>query len=255
MYGLLVNINAYIAYLKDECHLHTSIHFSEKRLGHVSERYLPLLLKYNAHENPHCMKVKSITGNHQKCVLAQKSILESQKTEPFCRMCHAGVCEFIGPIREHGRVVGFVAVSGYTEENEIPKGMCEVLIPPLCSMLEQFLERCVEEDGSEYNLMLQYLNEYHTNVTLDDLSRHFGRSKSYISHMFKKAGGVSIREYCNHLKLEDAKRILLSTDRSVTEVALEVGFQDVSYFVHLFKEKYGKSPLQYRKQRKLKKDM
>ena len=117
-------------------------------------------------------------------------------------------------------------------------------------MLEQFLERCVEEDNCEYNLMLQYLNEYHAMVSLENLSRHFGRSKSYISHMFKKTGGMSVREYCNHLKLEDAKRILLSSDRSVTEISLEVGFQDVSYFVNLFKKRYGNTPLQYRKQYK-----
>ena len=95
--------------------------------------------------------------------------------------------------------------------------------------------------------MLQYLNEYHTNVSLEDLSKHFGRSKSYISHMFKKSAGVSIREYCNHLKLEDIKRILLTTDKPVAEVTYDVGFHDVSYFVHLFKEKYGESPLQFRK--------
>lgn len=106
----------------------------------------------------------------------------------------------------------------------------------------------MEEDSCEYNLMLQYLNEYHTMVSLEDLSRHFGRSKSYISHMFKKTGGMSVREYCNHLKLEDAKRILISSDRSVTEIGLEVGFQDVSYFVNLFKKRYGNTPLQYRKQ-------
>ena len=247
MYKILKNINAYITYLNQQCDLHTSIHFGEKRLGKIPEQYLAILLEYNSHVNPYCMKVKSVTGNHQKCVLAQKSVLESQRTESFCRVCHAGVYEFIGPICENGRVVGFVAVSGYKKESHIPVELCEVLVPPLCSMVELFLIRCVEADSSEYNLMLQYLNEYHTNVTLEDLSKHFGRSKSYISHMFKKSAGVSIREYCNHLKLEDAKRILLSTDKPITEVTYDVGFHDVSYFVHLFKEKYGESPLQYRK--------
>ncbi len=247
MERLLQNINAYINYLNKQCKLNTSIHFSGGRLEHIPSQYLPILLKYNSHANPYCMNVKSTTEMKSKCMLSQKNILTSQRQAGFCRKCHAGVCEFIGPIFENGNMVGFVAVSGYKEEKEIPVELCEVLVPPLCSMVEQFFVKCVENGGSEYNLMLQYLNEYHTNTTLEEVSKYLGRSKSSISHMFKKSSGMSVREYCNHLKLEDARRILLNTDKSVTEITYDVGFRDVSYFVHLFKNKYGVSPLRYRK--------
>ncbi|MBR3761821.1 MAG: helix-turn-helix transcriptional regulator [Lachnospiraceae bacterium] len=247
MKKLLNHINAYLKYLNDDCGLYVSIHFGEKRLTCISERYLPLLLKYNYHRNPYCIRAKRGEGNLDKCIYSQKRILESQKQEPFCRICHAGVCEYIYPISERGHVAGFAAVSGYTSEKEIPVEMCDTLIPPLAIMVEQFLELCQEEGESEYNLILQYLNEYHTNITLADLCEYLGRSKSYISHMFKKANGGSIREYCNNLKLEDARRLLGLAEMSVTQIAYEVGFHDVSYFINLFKKKYGISPLQYRK--------
>ena len=247
MERLLQNINSYIHYLNHNCKLNTSIHFSEGRLSHIPSQYLPILLKYNSHTNPYCMNVKSTTQMQTKCILSQKNILTSQRQTCFCRKCHAGVCEFIGPIYENGTMVGFVAVSGYKEERDIPVETCETLVPPLCSMVEQFFAKCVENGGSEYNLMLQYLNEYHVNATLEEVSEYLGKSKSSISHMFKKSSGMSVREYCNHLKLEDAKRSLLSTDKSVTEITYDVGFRDVSYFIHLFKNKYGVSPLRYRK--------
>lgn len=243
----LEHINAYLSYLNKECGLFTSIHFGEKRLAVIPDRYLPTLLKYNYHTNPHCIRIKGISGNQSKCMHSQKMILESQCHENFCRVCHAGICEYIYPICEKGRVEGFVAVSGYLAMSEIPKERLDVLIPPLAAMLEQFLERCQIEEESEYNMILQYLNEYHTSTTLSDLCEYFGRSKSYISHMFKKANGESIREYCNNLKLEDARRLLAQKEMSVTQIAFEAGFHDVSYFINLFKKKYGVSPLQYRK--------
>jgi hypothetical protein len=54
---------------------------------------------------------------------------------------------------------------------------------------------------------------------------------------------MTIRAYCNALKLEDSKTLLLTTDYSITDIALDLGFSDTSYFISLFKKKYGISPL------------
>ena len=129
----------------------------------------------------------------------------------------------------------------------MPLEMLRAVIPPLGLMLEQLFACPSEAPENEYNLILQFLSEYHSNITLEDLCTHFDRSKSHISHMFKNASGMSIREYCNQLKLKDAEKLLKETDFSVTEIAFEVGFNDTSYFIHLFSEKYGITPLQYRK--------
>ena len=58
---------------------------------------------------------------------------------------------------------------------------------------------------------------------------------------------MNLRNYCNNLKLEDAKNLLSKTDIPITEIAFDVGFNDVSYFIQLFKNKFSTTPLKYRK--------
>lgn len=267
MNNLIEKIVSYINYLNEDCGLIVSVHFGDDVFNHMNESLASMILPYNCHTNAYCVMVKN--ANHNKCLINQKNILaKCQSKKSFCNTCHAEVNEYIYPICIDDDAVGFIAVSGYRRENptecnilnydlwksvlgrEIPLKMCDSVIPPLCVMLECALQMYLMENGDEYNQILQFLYEYHTNITLSDLTKHFNRSKSHISHMFKKENGMTIRAYCNKLKLEDAKKLLLKTDIPVTEIALNVGFNDTSYFIHLFKNKFGISPLKYRKTNK-----
>ncbi len=262
MKQLTPSIINYMEYLKKDCMLSLSVHFDSNTLCCFPQEVLEKFAPYNSHTNPYCLAVKRTS--HHKCVLSQQEILQ-KRLGSFLRVCHAGVYEYIHTFSS-GSKSGFIAVSGYRQETfssgmmnnnslwkkslssqPLPKEMLAAVIPPLALMLTRLLEICNDTPQSEYNLILQFLNEYHTNITLDDLCRHFGRSKSHISHTFKKSSGMSIRAYCNLLKLADAKKLLSETNRSVTDIALDTGFNDTSYFVHLFSEKYGITPLQYRK--------
>lgn len=265
MNKLVTNIISYLEYLNGDCKLNVSVHFDREIFDRIPGDVVSMLLPYNNHVNAYCVMAKSI--NHYKCLDNQKNLLtKCQEGETFCYVCHAGVYEYIYPVCKGDSAVGFVAVSGYRQSDpgeynilnhdlwenalgeEIPLRLCGSLIPPLCIMLEKMLLTCLKENGNEYNLILQYLNEYHTNITLSHLAKHFNRSKSYISHLFKKENGMTIRAYCNKLKLEDARKLLLKTDIPVTEIALDAGFNDTSYFIYLFKKRFGISPLQYKKQ-------
>ena len=267
MNNLIENIVSYINYLNKDCGLMVSVHFKDDIFNHMHDSLASMILPYNCHTNAYCVMVKN--SNYNKCLLNQKKILTKCKSEnAFCHICHAEVNEYIYPICQNTAVVGFIAVSGYRRNNptecnilnynlwnrnlgaEIPLKICNSVIPPLCFMLECALQTYLMENGDEYNQILQFLHEYHTNITLYDLTKHFNRSKSHISHMFKKENGISLRAYCNKLKLEDSKKLLLETDIPITEIALNVGFNDTSYFIHLFKNKFGISPLKYRKTNK-----
>lgn len=259
---LIENIVSYIEYLKNDCKLEISIHFNRSVFSAMPQEILQKILPYNSHTNLYCTFVKR--KSRYRCLDNQKVIFEKCKSGvPFYNTCYAGCYEYIYPVFEKRQAVGFVALSGYRQQafggvydttlwetelagEEIPQNLCAALVPPLVIMLERLLQTEYGNQENEYNLILQFLNEYYCDITLSDLSRHFNRSISHISHLFKKESGVTIRTYCNNLKLDNAANLLLKTDKSVTEIAYDTGFNDASYFIYLFKEKFGKSPLKYR---------
>lgn len=96
--------------------------------------------------------------------------------------------------------------------------------------------------------MLIYIQQHYTErITLHDLANHFHLSEKYISRYFKEHFYLTFSDYVNHLRLTHAKKLLETTELSITEVALRSGFLNVSYFIRTFKTCYGKPPLKYRK--------
>lgn len=263
MEKLVLNILSYLDYLNKKCNLNVSIHFDIKVVQALPQKAIKALLKYNSHTNPYCISIKRKHRN--RCLFHQKDIIKTCPNENFCTVCHAGVKERIYPIFVGETAIGFATVCGYREkdctdyltdhqlwesalrEEDIPTDLCDAIIPPLVIMLTQLYTQYASEPTDEYGMIIEFLNEYHSNITLSDLCAHFLKSKSYISHLFKKKSGMTLRSYCNKLKIEDAKKLLKNTNMPITKIAFDVGFNDVSYFVSLFKKESGESPLQYRK--------
>lgn len=255
-------IAEYLEYLENNNGISISIHFDANSKYTLPDNAGSQLLNYNSHKNPYCMIVKK--DLHDMCLHTQTQLFSNCSGTGFCHTCHAGVLQYIYPLTYQGVSIGFAAISGFRPS--IPRNVVNMkiwkqflteVVPPaalynkVLSPLEIMIEKLFSEEASEkcdeYTALLHYLNEYHTDVHLDDLCKHFGRSRSHISHLFKKRNGLSITEFCNVLRLEDARRLLIMSDRSVTEVAYDAGFRDPSYFIRCFKDKYGISPHQYRK--------
>lgn len=91
--------------------------------------------------------------------------------------------------------------------------------------------------------LLTYINENYTKeITLEDLSKQCDISESSCLRLFNEFTKKTPIQYIKQLRIEKANELLKSTDLSITEIALSVGFNDVSYFIKSYKEIFGKTP-------------
>jgi YesN/AraC family two-component response regulator len=102
-------------------------------------------------------------------------------------------------------------------------------------------------DNFTINKMLQYI---HVNIenylSLDKLSRDLNISAGYASNCFKKYMGISVMRYVQKTKIDRAKNLLLSTNKSILYIGILLGFYDQSHFSRTFKSIVGISPTVYR---------
>ena len=87
---------------------------------------------------------------------------------------------------------------------------------------------------------------YSEKITLDQLSSLFFLTPSYISSMFKSKTGIALVDYITEIRIREAKKLLLNSEHRVRDIALEVGYEDYTYFCKVFRKLVGKTPLEFR---------
>lgn len=88
---------------------------------------------------------------------------------------------------------------------------------------------------------------FKTIITNQTLSEEFHFHENYLIRCMKQAFNCTPLEFLNQYRLEKAANLLIKTNQSIAEVALNVGFQNNAYFSSCFKKEFGHSPLKYRK--------
>ncbi|MBQ3049678.1 MAG: AraC family transcriptional regulator [Oscillospiraceae bacterium] len=87
---------------------------------------------------------------------------------------------------------------------------------------------------------------YSHNITVENIARYAGISRSHLFRIFKQFTGVSVQHYLLEYRLKIASRLLQSTSLSINEISLSCGFTDPNYFSRSFKKFYSVPPHQYR---------
>ena len=82
-------------------------------------------------------------------------------------------------------------------------------------------------------------------LSLSTLAEHFCKNASVLSNIFSKEIGQSLTKFIQQTRMQEAIRLFNTTDMSVSEVALAVGYQDFSYFSKVFSRHVGCSPKEY----------
>lgn len=86
-------------------------------------------------------------------------------------------------------------------------------------------------------------------LNLDNLAAQAGLSKSHFDRLFKRAIGLSPSRYQIDLRMNQARRLLRETRKSIVDIALDVGYTNPSHFAKLFRRENGLTPSEYRQQR------
>lgn len=108
-----------------------------------------------------------------------------------------------------------------------------------------FSHKQVETIKNIHDFMIEHVNEHYT---LEQLSNHFAISLTIMKKCFKEVYGDSIYSYMKQYRLQIASNLLESTCRSIADIGEEIGYRNPNKFTIAFRDEYGMTPSQYRKE-------
>ena len=169
------------------------------------------------------------------------------------------VLEAIGQ-RESMRDIPVIVVTGQVlteaEMARLNQGVATVLSKGLFSLdetlvrLSSALERQQKLSSEAQRLVrkaMAYVQQnYQEPLSRHDLALHVGLSDDYLTYCFRQEQGMTPIAYLNRYRVTQAKRMLKETGKTITEIALDVGFTDSGYFSRVFRKEVGLSPDAYR---------
>lgn len=193
---------------------------------------------------------------------------------------------FIGKLREMGLTSEVLLLSGYQEFNyareAIRLGVKEYICKPihygelgdkvreigarirskqykdkLYNSIPLFQEVPPAEDSAKktpeqlMHQAAQYISErLHSDLGIDEVANRIGISSSYFCLLFKNRFAMTFVEYVTQQRIEAAKFMLASSDKSITAISAGVGYQERRYFTKVFQKQTGMTPKEYRSKHK-----
>ena len=97
--------------------------------------------------------------------------------------------------------------------------------------------------------IMNYVQANYIDITLDDLAENFFLSKPYLSKYIKEKSGMTFGDLVKKIRMKKAKALLKSSNMTVENIAMSVGYQNVEHFNRLFKKAYDMTPMQFRNQK------
>lgn len=125
----------------------------------------------------------------------------------------------------------------------------------LSNSLENYLgDKCDDSEGTltdeEIDIILKVSNSIEENLgnlpTIDEIANHNFISESKLQKLFKNFYNCSVNDFTRKKRMQQARALLENTEKSISEIADELGIRSNSYFSKIFKERYGVTPSDYR---------
>jgi AraC-like DNA-binding protein len=225
------------------------------------------------HDRPVCMAAKKLPQGLDSCyrcrMRVQKAIIRRRK--PIAGLCINGVYEYCRPIIYEDRVICVVYIGNILMRDpaqrrklerrvgsDLLETMEQAFSPEDCVRIADILESYILFLFSHYGIENKTFDPLVENIknyvrenlaydfTMEELAGAFNYTPKYVGRVFKSRTGQTVKEYCNQMKITQAKRLLVETDLPIENVALQVGFNSLTYFDRVFHKLNGISPQVYR---------
>ena len=106
----------------------------------------------------------------------------------------------------------------------------------------------VQQTATIVSKAQKYIQQHYKEaVDRNDVANSVFLTPNYLSKLFNKETGLTIRDYINQLRIDEAKKLFNTTNHSISTIAMDVGFENVSYFSTVFKKYCGCNPEMWRK--------
>ena len=246
----------------------------------VFDRDKRIICSYPPHMGPFCALVRTDEELARRCLHHDSLAFEEcdRTLKPYIYHCHMGLVEVAAPIVGDGIILGYLLFGQITDDQhqqlildrlqsldtgpsraelarllqyvpfrtpEYIRAMSSVLAASAAYI--QVSDIFARQKDSLSYLISEYIRQNLSNgVSLTAICTHFGISRSALYALSRRAYGMGISDYINHIRINVAKRLLRTTTRSISDIALSVGIPDASYFTRLFKRQVSQSPSSYR---------
>jgi AraC-like DNA-binding protein len=151
----------------------------------------------------------------------------------------------VHPFHIHTVSTGFAQQIEAAEQRDELVLISETMIRRYCALVQEY------SLGKYSSVVRNVINAVEFNLkeplSLSILAGQFNIDPSNLSHHFTREMGMSLTDFINLKRLEHARYLLAGSALYIQEIAEECGYEDVNYFIRLFRRKYGKTPGEYRK--------
>ena len=140
------------------------------------------------------------------------------------------------------------------KRDEYSNGCCISIINLLfCNLLRNYSKTMAfynYEIGTDFSLVLQYIQHNYQNITLSSLAEFFHYSEPHLCTLIKQNTGENFTDVIKKLRMRDAINYLINTNLKINEIAEQVGYNSADHFSRVFRQTYKCSPAEYRKANK-----
>jgi len=236
-----------------------------------------IIASYPPRDCNFCRKLKENADMSKKCLKNDTEIFNKCKKsgELIIYTCHAGLVEGCAPIKQNGKILGYIMfgqisdlpsrevlsdnVYHFCRENGLDEKtfiaasrsiklkkyddiMAAAKIFEACISYIVLNEMMMPKDDKTMIECERFIDENIADVTVEKLCSHMNISRTALYGIFREKSGIGVSSFIRNKQLEHSKKLLTKTNFSVSEIASMCGFSDYNYFSRVFKKKYGASP-------------